>query len=397
MSSLEFRLEKKRTSITRLKQHEPNILSDCRFDLKRKEPRLRDWNKQPRQDVNPGNPLLEKKRTSITRLKRTRRQCHGATSQSWKEKNLDYEIETKSLPSTVSPVSVSWKEKNLDYEIETQRTVLPKLWFFSPWKEKNLDYEIETVVSGAFDICINILKRKEPRLRDWNLQYGVSEHVEVVTLKRKEPRLRDWNVSVSTEAAWASISLKRKEPRLRDWNSIVTVWRVSVSHLKRKEPRLRDWNRQYLGVRSPIFSHLKRKEPRLRDWNWCRACWIKCVWCILKRKEPRLRDWNFLDIAILNGEKWTWKEKNLDYEIETCRLCHPKRSLIILKRKEPRLRDWNPQNQIFLGHSRPLEKKRTSITRLKRITEIDCMHTAQTFTWKEKNLDYEIETCAGYF
>ena len=38
----------------------------------------------------------------------------------WKEKNLDYEIET-SLRLTISPsIPLTWKEKNLDYEIETQ-------------------------------------------------------------------------------------------------------------------------------------------------------------------------------------------------------------------------------------------------------------------------------------
>ena len=39
----------------------------------------------------------------------------------WKEKNLDYEIETMSNKEagTVGDMK-TWKEKNLDYEIETE-------------------------------------------------------------------------------------------------------------------------------------------------------------------------------------------------------------------------------------------------------------------------------------
>ena len=137
----------------------------------------------------------------------------------WKEKNLDYEIETvRCLTVRVGGV-LAWKEKNLDYEIETnrdagdrnypsplekKRTSITRLkpktsshqtWigvslekkrtsitrlklrtcrrahplYLKTWKEKNLDYEIETSssrrVNGSF---IGYLKRKEPRLRDWN-------------------------------------------------------------------------------------------------------------------------------------------------------------------------------------------------------------------------------------
>ena len=37
----------------------------------------------------------------------------------WKEKNLDYEIETAVLSWKGPFQTVAWKEKNLDYEIET--------------------------------------------------------------------------------------------------------------------------------------------------------------------------------------------------------------------------------------------------------------------------------------
>ena len=67
-----------------------------------------------------------------------------------------------------------------------------------------------------------------------------------------------------------------------------------------------------------------------------------------------------------------WKEKNLDYEIET-------RCFLI----------WT----FRLDES--LEKKRTSITRLKH--EINRIVGQLTqYAWKEKNLNYEIQTTESY-
>ena len=114
---------------------------------------------------------LEKKRTSITRLKRQTRTTAGCFRCTWKEKNLDYEIETRRFSRLLLCLHFPWKEKNLDYEIETRKQPAhsahlsrnlkrkePRLrdWnredidchklyaIIIPWKEKNLDYEIET-------------------------------------------------------------------------------------------------------------------------------------------------------------------------------------------------------------------------------------------------------------
>ena len=38
---------------------------------------------------------------------------------SWKEKHLDYEIETYNIYILTTVDALSWKEKHLDYEIET--------------------------------------------------------------------------------------------------------------------------------------------------------------------------------------------------------------------------------------------------------------------------------------
>ena len=137
--------------------------------------------------------------------------------QTWKEKNLDYEIET-SYRDDVSSASNSWKEKNLDYEIETwvclrclkqseslekKRTSITRLKpakstaddsLIASWKEKNLDYEIETVANSG-DLMAFKATWKEKNLdyeietREWLFPTAVCRW----HLKRKEPRLRDWN------------------------------------------------------------------------------------------------------------------------------------------------------------------------------------------------------------
>ena len=89
----------------------------------------------------------------------------------------------------------------------------------------------------------------------------------------------------------------------------------------------------------------------------------------LKSKEPRLRDWNHEDVRMAATP-----------------------FVVHLKSKEPRLRDWNRNaQQPMTAKAFFLEIKRTSITRLKRETSIKlgCLF----FTWNQKNLDYEIETC----
>ena len=49
-----------------------------------------------------------------------RSESKSATFTSWKEKILDYEIETMLIGTPISKSELSWKEKILDYEIETE-------------------------------------------------------------------------------------------------------------------------------------------------------------------------------------------------------------------------------------------------------------------------------------
>ena len=54
--------------------------------------------------------------------------------------------------------SSTWKDKNLDYEIETNFSINITDEFL-PWKDKNLDYEIETYQMGVTIYHFYPLKR----------------------------------------------------------------------------------------------------------------------------------------------------------------------------------------------------------------------------------------------
>ena len=136
-------LEKKRFSITRLKPVDWSMKACSPSLLKRKDSRLRDWN-------------------SICLAQLVWREP------SWKEKILDYEIETVKDAAIRSANLFAWKEKILDYEIETGNAQGRVECSFVPWKEKILDYEIETVRNVMTRSTARLLKRKDSRLRDWN-------------------------------------------------------------------------------------------------------------------------------------------------------------------------------------------------------------------------------------
>ena len=63
---------------------------------------------------------LEKIRFSITRLKQIANSLSIPYHLPWKDKILDYEIETlEHVPSDAAARKTAWKDKILDYEIET--------------------------------------------------------------------------------------------------------------------------------------------------------------------------------------------------------------------------------------------------------------------------------------
>ena len=70
----------------------------------------------------------------------------------WKDKILDYEIETRPHQSPTQAHRLqTWKDKILDYEIETSGLWTLRIYRAIAWKDKILDYEIETLSLGGGD------------------------------------------------------------------------------------------------------------------------------------------------------------------------------------------------------------------------------------------------------
>ena len=207
-------VEKKRCSITRLKHSAFSTWSVCIFDFRVEKKRCSITRLKP--DKTPavsgcGETGVEKKRCSITRLK-PGMQTRGMTIMNcWKEKMLDYEIETKVLATRTEPDGTQvekkrcsitrlkrfrhregcglerrcWKEKMLDYEIETSECDRYSLLICRRWKEKMLDYEIETQKANRLSDWETLLKRKDARLRDWNFTFSIKASALVFRVEKK--------------------------------------------------------------------------------------------------------------------------------------------------------------------------------------------------------------------
>ena len=138
------------------------------------------------------------------------------------------------------------------------------------WKEKILDYEIETRTRHRRMLrSTRCLKREDTRLRDWNdNKEDMTEAQWDSVLKREDTRLRDWNMLAGSTAKGVSVSWKEKilDYEIETHRSDDRETNPNV-HLKREDTRLRDWNFAVVaGSRTENLS-LKREDTRLRDWN----------------------------------------------------------------------------------------------------------------------------------
>ena len=164
---------------------------------------------------------------------------------SWKEKMLDYEIETVAQICPKLTQFLCWKEKMLDYEIETPFSSQDPQSACFRWKEKMLDYEIETTHPNLWVTSRLALKRKDARLRDWNGVSTFLQTIRTISLKRKDARLRDWNNSqICDRHFFNAICVEKK--------------RCSITRLKQADS---------LNLPTDPADKLKRKDARLRDWN----------------------------------------------------------------------------------------------------------------------------------
>ena len=101
----------------------------------------------------------------------------------WKDKILDYEIETKYWVIVGSSVTLPWKDKILDYEIETQRWWWRRWWWFA-WKDKILDYEIETLKRCHWKFHIRPLEKIRFSITRLKLKDWLSTKSEIVPLEK---------------------------------------------------------------------------------------------------------------------------------------------------------------------------------------------------------------------
>ena len=214
---------------------------------------------------------------------------------------------------------LAWKEKYLDYEIETTtyRCSTPKTPY-SSWKEKYLDYEIETSVTVRISKIVYCLKRKVSRLRDWN--FGI--------------------------------------PNITAANGRLEKKSISITRLKHADTQPIDGLLITLEKKSISITRLKHVPVIIRAVPLLRASWKeKYLDYEIETLQKHLECHNFIT---------PWKEKYLDYEIETRYMT----AVVVvnrwdLKRKVSRLRDWNAVKNVGFATDALLEKKSISITRLK--------------------------------
>ena len=168
------------------------------------------------------------------------------------------------------------------------------------------------------------------------------------------------------------IGLKSKEPRLRDWNPFrqVVQWGVDLLEIKRtsitrlklkcKEKRTYRIKPRKLEIKRTSITRLKHSTHLTYR--------FRRTFLFLKSKEPRLRDWNYSVVPaapiitpILEIKRTSITRLKQYYNSPSVQ------RRLNLKSKEPRLRDWNEQIRLAVS-------------------------AVHTFTWNQKNLDYEIET-----
>ena len=196
------------------------------------------------------------------------------------------------------------------------------------------------------------MARKQAGTPAWNqknLDYEIETFCDVVN----KPLSFSWNqknLDYEIETIWiktSRIHISRLETKRTSITRLKQGWRWGLRWgsrcLKPKASRLRDWNGTVYHTELCCQFSLETKRTsitRLKPNGWVGSRSQHRL--PLKPKEPRLRDWNS---KIRLGAI----------------------PVVCLKPKEPRLRDWNG-------------------------IAISWPDATSSFTWNQKNLDYEIET-----
>ena len=335
--------------------------------LKRQEPRLRDWNLLSRfPHLSPS--LLKRQEPRLRDWNPIVKMPLEILLPAWNDKNLDYEIET--LPR-------NWIRRNRFPLLETTRTSITRLKLSSWFNSRRLPSMLETTRTSITRLKLTLNRNERRQLETWNdknLDY------EIETVRYLSP-FEGFGISWNDKNLDYEIETWRN-PHQPQKGSCLETTRTSITRLKL------EFSKQ-LGVEARRLETTRTSITRLKQ-------------------RLNFDDW-------LKHE--TWNDKNLDYEIETRQMmARIKQTLALettrtsitrlklypswktyppthlgLKRQEPRLRDWNVRMRGgALRRRYLLETTRTSITRLKQGAVI--LPAAKWRTWNDKNLDYEIET-----
>ena len=170
---------------------------------------------------------------------------------------------------TVRAVVTTWKEKYLDYEIETG--ILQSFRPRSPsWKEKYLDYEIETSSRRVRSFGHRgILEKKSisiTRLKHVRWSPASHQHYQLekksISITRLKQRQADLDITEDLALEKKSISITRLKPVI-----VAYTWSTKSS-LEKKSISITRLKQSWRGCRHRHQSEfLKRKVSRLRDWN----------------------------------------------------------------------------------------------------------------------------------
>ena len=142
---------------------------------------------------------------------------------------------------------MTWKEKILDYEIETlHRTTRRQRWHGLEKKRFSITrLKLGCLLTNEFTSCFD-LKRKDSRLRDWNSNWSIGSKPS--SPKSWKEKILDYEIETGIKTGFLSYQRRRLEKK-----------RFSITRLKHM-PLVFDSSGGRLG--------LKRKDSRLRDWNW---------------------------------------------------------------------------------------------------------------------------------
>ena len=189
------------------------------------------------------------------------------------------------------------------------------------------------------------------------------------------------------------LHLKREDTRFRDWNRFSAIFAGFLRELEKRRYSITRLKQVRSNDYWVALWYLKREDTRLRDWNDYVDPLRHRGDAPLKREDTRLRDWNNIVAFLLLCRAFLEKRRYSITRLKRTVSCYRKGVAYPLKREDTRFRDWNIVaflRSISVLHS--LKREDTRFRDWNRPQIVSASHFAVGATWKEKILDSEIET-----